>query len=336
MNTSADQMPEPAEAGAPPPQGQSVRMHAVEAQRVRILWAAVRVASEHGADGVTASRVIEQAGVSRRTFYDLFSDRADCLRAATEHVVQLAGARAAAAYAAEIRWRDGLRAGLYALLEFFEQEPALARLCVVGTTPAGTAALKRRQEVLDRLARVLDAGRTPVPSPREMPPLTAEALVGGALAIVQARLLAAEPPPLTDLLNPLMSVILQPYLGRRVALSELRRPTPARLPPTTVPPPNFDLLEGLDIRLTYRTLRVLSVIQAEPGLNNVEVGQRAGITDQGQTSKLLARLSRLELVRNEGDGQPKGAANAWHLTSLGAALEQITTRSTLAGGSDGR
>jgi AcrR family transcriptional regulator len=311
-----------------------VRLQALEAQRARILWATVRVASEHGADGVTASRVMEQAGVSRRTFYDLFADRADCILAATEHAVQLAGARARAAYARETRWRDGLRAGLYSLLEFFEQEPALARLCVIGTT--GTAALKRRQEVLDRLARVLDAGRTSGPPAQELPSLTAEGLVGGALAIVHARLLAAEPPPLTELLNPLMSMILQPYLGRRVALSELRRPMPASLSPTIQPPPNTDLLEGLDIRLTYRTLRVLSVIQAAPGLNNVEVGEQAGITDQGQTSKLLARLARLELLRNEGQGHAKGAANAWHVTQRGAALEQITTRSSIAGASNGR
>jgi DNA-binding NarL/FixJ family response regulator len=40
-------------------------------------------------------------------------------------------------------------------------------------------------------------------------------------------------------------------------------------------------VEGLDIRLTYRTVRVLAAIAARPGLSNRQISQRAGITDQG-------------------------------------------------------
>ena len=41
-----------------------------------------------------------------------------------------------------------------------------------------------------------------------------------------------------------------------------------------------------------------------------EIAERSGIADQGQISKLLTRLARLELVANRGAGQEKGAANA--------------------------
>ena len=78
------------------------------------------------------------------------------------------------------------------------------------------------------------------------------------------------------------------------------------------------------MRLTYRTVRVLMVIASSPGASNREIAERSGIADQGQISKLLDRLARLELVENTGDGQEKGAANAWHLTSRGEAVERAT------------
>ena len=84
--------------------------------------------------------------------------------------------------------------------------------------------------------------------------------------------------------------------------------------------PPVDPLHGLEMRLTYRTLRVLSAIAAEPGVSNRRVADAAGVLDQGQISKLLARLERLGLVQNTADGQPKGAPNAWILTGRGALV----------------
>ena len=43
----------------------------------------------------------------------------------------------------------------------------------------------------------------------------------------------------------------------------------------------------------------------------------AGIADQGQISKLLARLQTLGLIENTGGNHAKGEPNAWHLTDKG-------------------
>jgi hypothetical protein len=43
----------------------------------------------------------------------------------------------------------------------------------------------------------------------------------------------------------------------------------------------------------------------------------AGIADQGQISKLLARLHSLGLLENTGGDHAKGEPNAWHLTARG-------------------
>jgi DNA-binding MarR family transcriptional regulator len=98
-------------------------------------------------------------------------------------------------------------------------------------------------------------------------------------------------------------------------------PAPAR---TRTPARHKDPLEGLNMRLTYRTVRVLMVIAEHPGASNREIAEGSGIVDQGQISKLLNRLARLKLVENLGEGQEKGAANAWHLTARGAQVERAT------------
>jgi hypothetical protein len=63
-----------------------------------------------------------------------------------------------------------------------------------------------------------------------------------------------------------------------------------------------------------------------PGASNAEVSARVGIVDQGQISKLLARLARLGLIENQGAGQRYGAANAWHLTDSGKEFEAAIRR----------
>jgi DNA-binding MarR family transcriptional regulator len=71
------------------------------------------------------------------------------------------------------------------------------------------------------------------------------------------------------------------------------------------------------MRLTYRTARVLEALATCPGVSNRVVGERSGIIDQGQISRLLARLERLGLTENGGEGHTRGEANAWTLTPAG-------------------
>jgi DNA-binding IclR family transcriptional regulator len=69
--------------------------------------------------------------------------------------------------------------------------------------------------------------------------------------------------------------------------------------------------------MTARTLRVLEAIAEQPGLNNRELAERAGITDAGQASRLLARLRGLQAI--ETDERSRGE-KSWFLTSAGYEL----------------
>ena len=66
------------------------------------------------------------------------------------------------------------------------------------------------------------------------------------------------------------------------------------------------------------------VIAGHPGASNREIAEGSGIVDQGQISKLLARLAGLSLVENRGEGKEKGTVNAWQLTARGAQVERAT------------
>ena len=215
---------------------------------MRILAAMVRVACDHGAQAASVERVVKLAGISRRTFYILYENRDDCLLAAIEQIVSVAWARARAAYSAHDRWRDSVRAGLHALLVHFDEEPGLARLCVVLALAGDAGTLARRREVLDRLARVVERGSREESAARaEDAPFTAEGVVGGVLSVIHTRLLNPTPEPLVDLLNPLMSMIVLPYLGPRAARRELSRPLPPSPPPPAEREHANQPLEGLEI-----------------------------------------------------------------------------------------
>ncbi len=85
-------------------------------------------------------------------------------------------------------------------------------------------------------------------------------------------------------------------------------------------------------RVPYRTARVLAAIAAAPASSNFEISVGAGIKDQGQISKLLARLAQLGLVENTAPGRSMGTANAWRLTPSGRRLEAAIRRRPAPGG----
>lgn len=293
------------------------------------------VVAERGVSAATVANVVARAGVSRRTFYELFADREDCFLATFDHAAALAAETVISAYQGQAQWHDRIRAGLTALLEFLDEEPALGALVAVHALAGGPTALERRAQIIDILIVAVDEGRKAHPgrashgaarkSSQQPAPLTAEGVVGAVLAVIHARLSqplherrASE--SLTGLLAPLMSAIVLPYLGADAAAKELGRPTlPSKARPRRG---SRDPLKELDMRLTYRTVRVLIAISTIPGASNRQVGDAAGIADQGQISKLLARLTTLGLVENRAAGQARGEANAWHLTTKGQEVDR--------------
>lgn len=304
------------------------RERVTEVQRARILNAMTQVAVERGAPNVTVAHVVERAGVSRRTFYELFSDSEQCLLEAIDHELGRARSRLLAAHEPQASWRAQMRAGVVALLGLFDEQPTTGRLLVVEALGAGPKALERRRQVLEPLIAAVDRGRLEKAS-ADMSPLVAEAVVGGALSLIHTRMSASPGRPLAGLANELASMIVLPYLGSVASRRELQRPLPRTnigLSPGSQD--QTDPFKGAGMRLTYRTMLTLCAIAEHPGCSNRQVGHLAGAEDQGQISKLLARIERLGLIANHTAGVSKGHANAWTLTPAGLQVVKSLQQQT--------
>jgi DNA-binding MarR family transcriptional regulator len=72
-------------------------------------------------------------------------------------------------------------------------------------------------------------------------------------------------------------------------------------------------------RLTVRTHLVLTAVAEHAGASNREIATAAGVRDEGQISKLLARLQDRGLIHNTA-GMTAGFPKAWQLTPQGEAL----------------
>jgi DNA-binding MarR family transcriptional regulator len=75
------------------------------------------------------------------------------------------------------------------------------------------------------------------------------------------------------------------------------------------------MLAGM--RRTARTRAVLDAIDRHPGSSSTHIGQRAGIKDAGQLSKLLHRLAGEGLISCRRNVQAQGRPWAWYLTDTG-------------------
>jgi len=305
------------------------REHVADIQRARMLAAAAEVAAELGAGSVTVAQVVERAGISRRTFYEVFDDCEDCLRAAFDNGVRRASEQVLAAYRTPGSWTERVRRALTAALSFFDADPSLAWLLMVESL-AVRASAERRAQVMSQLVGAIDAGRGESKTSMLGSTLTAEGVLGAVMGVIQARLSEPEPCPLVELLNPLMSMIVLPYMGAAAARRELERGLPDAGMAGDAAAGTGNPLEGLNMRLTYRTMRVLQTVAVRPGSSNRLVGDASGIADQGQISKLLGRLEKLGLVENLGTGAVRGEPNAWMLTRRGEEVHDALTAQAAA------
>jgi AcrR family transcriptional regulator len=196
----------------------------LEHQRERLLGAAAEALAENGFCELTVRDVIVGAHVSRRTFYELFDGKLECVLAAHAMALGRFERLVRAACKAQRSWEDGVAAAVSAGLEFAERSPAEARLILLAShTVSEPNMIEAAREAHDKIAELLRAGRPRVSDGEELPELTESALVGAITAIVGERLCEGEVKGLRRLAPQLVQLILAPYVGR----SEARRLAPA-------------------------------------------------------------------------------------------------------------
>jgi len=166
------------------------RSEVVRNQRERLFGAVVAVVSEKGYEATTVADVIEVCGVSRSDFYKHFANKAECLAAAADALLELA-LRALD----EVRGPGG-EAEARALFERFvglvSSERAAARVCLVELHAAGELGDAVADRGSEALAELFDELTAELPSQKRIGPELIRVLVGGLGKLIQTRLYRGE------------------------------------------------------------------------------------------------------------------------------------------------
>jgi AcrR family transcriptional regulator len=160
-------------------------------QRERLIDGMAQTVAAQGYAATSVADVLRVAGISRRTFYERFSDKEDCFLAAYDAIVALALERVSAA-CADAPDAERLERGLDALLTLLVEEPAYARLAVVEVLAAGPRGLARRDDTLRRFVGFIQAHGEAAGDVVRPPELVAQAIVGGIYELLYSHILRGE------------------------------------------------------------------------------------------------------------------------------------------------
>jgi AcrR family transcriptional regulator len=189
-------------------------------QRQRIVRAMTAAVGEHGYHGTRVSDVVWRAGVSRKTFYELFGGKDDCFAATYEQWLDWLLDTTLDAFETQEQWVDRLRAALIALLGALAREPEVARLCFAEAMAAGEQAAGKRDTWIAAFATIFD-----FPGAPEGP--LGEALrtgrVGELSELLRREIAAGRARRLPELAPDLMYSMVLPFLGVEAAGRELDR-----------------------------------------------------------------------------------------------------------------
>jgi AcrR family transcriptional regulator len=191
-----------------------------ESQRSRIHQAMIEVVSERGYPETRVVDVIGVAGVSRKTFYELFDSKEDCFLAAYDVLIGnlLEEATDAFESRADSTWAGRVAAALGALLEHLSMHPDEARFAIVEVLAAGPRALSRRDAALRQFAGFLEPGRSEASF--ELPGITSIAVAGGVNELLYSEILHGAAARLPSRLPDLMFWVTLPFLGAEGAAAQ--------------------------------------------------------------------------------------------------------------------
>lgn len=155
-----------------------------QAHRQRLLEGMARSVAAKGYAATTVADIVREAEVSRRTFYEYFSDRTDCLIALYEAASYGALGVLRSALDPSRSWQAQVGQALQAYLECLASDPVLLRTLyveILGLGAAGLAARRRvNQDIADFMLKVINTD----PSRELLAPDMALAVVGGVNELI--------------------------------------------------------------------------------------------------------------------------------------------------------
>jgi AcrR family transcriptional regulator len=285
-------------------------------QRGRLVAAVGAVAWEQGPSSLIVERICDRAGMSRRTFYDIFTNVEDALASSVEDAHELLWREIDRQVQTTVApdWPTAMSTVVVAFLTAVERDPAVGWLCVGELATVLPRAEVARRESMSRLATLVHDGYDGAGC-EVGEPARAQAAMGatGALwELVRQRLADRDPEhPVRSLAGPAIFLVLVPYVGRVEAMRLATHP-----PVLTLSGPGTSTAEVSAGRLTELTQQSLLFLHDRPLASNIEVAEGIGVNHASQMSRHLRRLAKERLVVGLRDGR----CNRWSLTEHGAQV----------------
>lgn len=191
-------------------------------QRERILNAMAAACAAKGYGAVTIADVVEEAGVSRATFYELFKDKEDCLQASMELSLADAMGRIIEVYSPDKPWARMVRDAAATFLELLASRPDFARMALIEAPAAGGRSLEMYASGKRVLQALLDRGRGDPIEEQGIPSSAGRGALAAAESLIVGQILAGNTERLPELLPDIVYIVTIPYLGQDEALRQSR------------------------------------------------------------------------------------------------------------------
>jgi AcrR family transcriptional regulator len=189
-----------------------------ENQRQRLIAGVIEAVAEHGYGATTIAQITGAAQLSRRTFYEHFSNKEDCFSAAYEASFTYIRDGVLAAGAEQEEWPQRVRAGLSRLLAMLAEHPELAVFFLIAPASVGDEIADRHHLAMRELVGGLLEGAPEVAGSAESAGAREQALAGGISRLIVRKVNAGKAEELAELLPALVELVLRPYLGGEEAV----------------------------------------------------------------------------------------------------------------------
>ena len=157
-------------------------------QRARLHGATIEAVAARGYPAITVSELAALAGVSRRTFYERFSDREACFLASYDAIVGAAARQTREAWGGASGKEPGIERAFAVLAAQIAGDPKAARLAVLEILAAGAVGRERAERTQAALERGL-AQSLGGPDHAPLPPDLIRGISGGLWLAIRRRLL---------------------------------------------------------------------------------------------------------------------------------------------------
>jgi len=198
------------------------RERARTAQRLRLALAMIEAIAENGYRATRVADVIARAGVSRKTFYEHFANRQECLLVTYDIVAEEGMRRVEQAYRETDGWPGRVEAAIRTLFEASIENPGALRLSLVEIPAVGPAGIERRERSLDRYVSFIREGLELAPGEGTVSEMTLKAIIGGVNRVLYRRRLRGEDDELLAIVPDLVSWATSYYPTPAAILAEPR------------------------------------------------------------------------------------------------------------------